>query len=338
VLVLVAGVGACQNDGSAPSSNGTPPTASSPPPVGSVPTPPTSPSSPAPAATPAPAQLTCAPCTRIAFTSSRDGNDEIYTVNADGTGLTRLTDDASSDDYAVWSSDGHRIAFTSQIGGDSKLVVMNADGSNVVRHALPHSVWHPTWSPDGTRITYSALSDGSLNIWTVDADGGWPVLLFSERGWDGQPSWSPDGTKLALVSDWFAYDFGFDVFLVDPDGVGFTALTDGNIFDPIEYLWPSWSPDGTKIALTLSNEIGINRYTTLVGVMNHDGTGLRSLIAAAPAQLGDAPWSKVSWSLDGTLIAFTSGSAGALDVSWVKVDGSAWGTIITNGWNPAWQP
>ena len=69
--------------------------------------------------------------------------------------------------------------------------------------------------------------------------------------------------------------------------------------------------------------------------MNADASALTRLITAATYT---APsWSKISWSPDGTRIAFTSGSPGAYDVSWVKVDGSGWGTIISNGWNPDWQ-
>jgi Tol biopolymer transport system component len=285
--------------------------------------------------------LTCAPCQKIAFTSSRDGSSEIYTVNADGTGLTRLTDNTVNDDHAAWSPNGQRIAFTSRTGNTNELVVINADGSNVVRHVLPHSVYYPTWSPGGTRITYSALSDGSLNIWVVDADGGWPLSLFSLPGWDGHPAWSPDGSKLAVTTDWFAYDFVLDVFLVDPDGAGFAPLTSGEIFDRADYFWPAWAPDGTKIALTLSYEIGI-RYDTYVGVMSRDGSGLTPLISAAATRhdldLRGAEHLRSSWSPDGTMIAFTSGREGAYDVSWVKADGSAAGTIITDGWNPAWQP
>jgi TolB protein len=277
-------------------------------------------------------QLACAPCKKIVFTSARDGDPDIYSIDADGTDLVRLTHDAARDDHAAWSPDGQRIVFTSRIGDDSTLVVMDADGSNVARHALPHRfVTEPRWSPDGARITYSALSDGSQNVFVVDAGGGWPSLLFSAPGWDGQSSWSPDGKQLALASDWLAYDFVFDVFRIDADGTRFTLLTDGNIFDGVDYLWPAWSPTGAKIALTLSQEIEIDRYLTYVGVMNRDGSGLTPLIAAAK-------WSKSSWSPDGTMIAFTTGSAAGYDVSWVKADGSARGTVITNGWDPDWQP
>lgn len=292
---------------------------------------------PAPAASPftvqaAPvAPLSCAACRKIAFTSSRDGNDNIYTVNVDGTGLSRLTYDAASHDHAAWSRDGTRLAFTSRTGNENLLVVMNSDGSGVIRHTLPHSPYSPTWSADGTTIAYAALSDGSQNLWTVSANGGHPLLLYSAPGWDGHPAWSPDGTKIAFASDWFAYDFVYDIFVIDSAGVGFTPLTDGNIFDHLDYLWPSWAPDGSKLATTIQRETSIDQYIALLGVMNANGSALKPLIAAAP-------WSKSSWSSDGSTIAFTSGTATAHDVAWIKSDGSAQGTIITNGRNPAWQP
>src|SRR5256885_2251960 len=55
---------------------------------------------------------------KIAFTSNRDGNDEIYVMNADGTGVTRLTNDPASDSQPAWSPDGSRIAFTSTRDGN----------------------------------------------------------------------------------------------------------------------------------------------------------------------------------------------------------------------------
>ena len=276
------------------------------------------------------APFSCAACRKIAFTSSRDGNDEIYSVNADGTGLTRLTNDPASDDHAAWSPDGARLVLTSRNGEKADLVVMNADGSGAFRHTLPHSPYYPTWSADGATIAYATVSDGSLNLWTVSANGGYPLLLFSAPGWDGHPSWSPDGTKLALVSDWFAYDFGYDVFVIDAHGAGFTALTDGNIFDELDYLWPAWAPDGARIATTIQQEIAIDRYVAYIGVMSAKGSDLTPLVTAAP-------WSKSSWSPDGSTIAFTSGDDTTHDVAWVRSDGSAQGTLITNSRNAAWQ-
>ena len=72
--------------------------------------------------------------TKIAFVSTRDaGNPEIYVMNADGTGPTRLTNNPVVDQQPSWSPDGQRIAFTSQRDGNPEIYVMNADGSGPTR-------------------------------------------------------------------------------------------------------------------------------------------------------------------------------------------------------------
>ena len=106
----------------------------------------------------------------IVFESARDGNREIYVMNADGTGVARLTNHPESDGSPNWSPDGRQIVFTSSRTGDSEIYVMNADGSDVTRLTdNPRSDWLPDWSPDGRRIVFQR---------PVPRDGDW------ENGWD----------------------------------------------------------------------------------------------------------------------------------------------------------
>ena len=70
---------------------------------------------------------------RIAFDSDRDGNDEIYVMNADGTGQTRLTNNVVSDLQSAWSPDGTKIAFQSTRDGNPEIYAMNADGTAPTR-------------------------------------------------------------------------------------------------------------------------------------------------------------------------------------------------------------
>ena len=90
---------------------------------------------------------------RVAFVSNRDGNSEIYVMNADGTGLTRLTNDPAVDAYPAWSPDGNRIAFTSSRDGHYNIYVMNADGTGVTQlttSASSYGSQAPAWC--GTQI------------------------------------------------------------------------------------------------------------------------------------------------------------------------------------------
>jgi Tol biopolymer transport system component len=265
----------------------------------------------------------CTNC-KIAFVSNRDGNAEIYSCNADGSDVVRLTNNAGIDDQPQWSPTGSHIAFISDRTGHPEIYIMNADGSNVVRKTFSGGSQHPTWSPDGKRIAYSTLSNGSANIWVVGAASGSPSLLFEKPGVEDHPSWSPDGTRMVLFSDWNAYDFVYDIYTINSDGTNFAGLT-GDMFDRVDYLNPSWSPDGTRIAMAISKTEG-----TQVGIMNPDGSGLTAIISGA------APRTRTSWSVDGTKIAYTSLSESRNDISWVSADGSTSGTIVTNGRNADW--
>jgi TolB protein len=102
---------------------------------------------------------------------------EIYVMNADGTGLTRLTFDSYEERAPAWSPDGEHIVFMARIGTRGanigqkfEICIMNADGTNLVRltdNALFDAT--PTWSPDGQKIVFHRTNP-PIEIWTVDAD------------------------------------------------------------------------------------------------------------------------------------------------------------------------
>ena len=91
----------------------------------------------------------------IVFVSWRDGNGEVYAMDADGSGPRNLTQHPAKDVRPAWSPDGRSIAFVSSRDRQSEIYVMNADGSrkrNLTRDRASDD--SPTWSPDGRRIAF----------------------------------------------------------------------------------------------------------------------------------------------------------------------------------------
>ena len=185
----------------------------------------------------------------IAFASDRDEvspndcypncNYEIYVMNANGSGVTRLTNHPASDLYPSWSPDNSRIAFESDRSGNWEVYVMNADGSNVTNLTQnPASDYAASWSPDGMRIAFQSSRNGTDDIFVMNVHGGDPVCLTNGLASDWYPSWSPDGSRIAFQSDRFERNKNADIYIINSDGSGVIRLTD----DPANDTQPSWSP------------------------------------------------------------------------------------------------
>lgn len=147
--------------------------------------------------------------TRLAFFSDRDGNAEIYVMEADGSGQTRLTNEPAADYTPKWSPDGQHILFISERDGNSEVYVVNADGSDPLN--LSDDPAHDEfafWSPDGMRIVYVSYQDGAdpfsigegnAEIFVVNMDGSGKINLTFNDVWDGDPAWSPDGKWIVFT-------------------------------------------------------------------------------------------------------------------------------------------
>jgi uncharacterized repeat protein (TIGR01451 family) len=229
---------------------------------------------------------------KIAFTTNRDGNSEIYSMDPDGTHLVNLTHDPTDDESAAWSPDGRTIAFTSDRNAFAvpEVYVMDADGGNVTQlTAFPTVAYEPAWSPDGRRIVFmrtTELSEEMLAV--VNSDGSGQHDLVGPFVNVLNPDWSPDGRKIAFALGDAAGDF--ELYTVNADGTNATQLTSAGGSDP------SWSPDGTQIAFT-GTDSGTGSYE--VFAMNADGSNRHELTHSSFSN-------NAAWSPDGTRVAFTS--------------------------------
>ena len=174
--------------------------------------------------------------TRIAFASDRDGNFEIYTINANGTGLARLTTDPNNDFAPAWSPDGKKVAFDRDIGGTNfDLYVVDADGSGETAIASdPAGDESPAWSPDGSLIAFFSDRAGTPGIYVMQPDGSGVKRITTATADGVLPAWSPDGTQMTFVS---TRDGNEEIYVMKADGTGIARLTN----DPADDGEPAWS-------------------------------------------------------------------------------------------------
>ncbi|HMG74994.1 MAG TPA: PKD domain-containing protein, partial [Pyrinomonadaceae bacterium] len=259
---------------------------------------------------------------KIVFASNRDGSMQIYAMNADGSGQTRLTYSGANDDYPRWSPNGTKILFQSDRDkpdtGYMDIYVMNADGSGVTRlttDANDDSM--ASWSPDGSKIVFPSMRSGvnyQVCVLNMSLDVGNLTCLTDGSSNDGEPSWSPDGSKIVFASD--RDHAGFDsVYVMTSNGSNQQRLTFSAT--TIDDTQPVWSPNGGRIAFVSTRDSILETWQETdddgnvlnrsklhinkeVYAMNADGSGQTRLTSDLAND--DSP----SWSPDGSKIVFRS--------------------------------
>jgi Tol biopolymer transport system component len=174
---------------------------------------------------------------RLAFVSRRDGTFHVYVMNADGTGIHRLTNTAKDDHNPSWSADGTRIVYSRE----GALFVTPAAGGAARRVGRGlGSATDPAWSPDGKEIAYDYRRPGYQNreLYVMNADGSRIRQLTDLGRTSALPAWSPDGRRIAFQSD---IRLGHtEIYTVRANGGGLAQATRSDT-DALE---PAWSPSG----------------------------------------------------------------------------------------------
>lgn len=233
--------------------------------------------------------------TQVAFESDVDGNWEVYRINANHTGITRLTVSNAVDGAPSWGNlpgRGWQIAFHSNRdnGVFNIYLADSRDGTGIQQlTADPASDRYPAISPDGRRLAFASNpGGGSTRIFVAD------LVLENQRvslanitsltddlpGESRKPDWSPDGTRLAFEN---IRNGQSAIYVVNADGSGgLQDLTGYSAFNG----HPAWSPDGTRIAFH-TNRSGNNFE---IWVMNADGTNPALLIAENQTDIVHPAW------------------------------------------------
>ena len=283
---------------------------------------------------------------RIAFDSRRDGNFEIYVMNADGTDQRRLTHTPGGKEswLPAWSPDRRRISFSSNRDGNWQLYVMNTDGSNVARltNTAGKYNWNTDWSPDGKRIAVDSDRDGGWELFVMDPDGSnvrrLTHFLDNHQG-PGNPDWSPDGNKItfAVCADPGCNDDQIEIYVMNADGSDQRQLTR----TPSRGSWtPRWSPDGRTIVFA-SDRGRVSGADSEIYLMDADGSNVRRL---------NVEGGRPHWSPDGKSIVFMSDRDCALqqkgkwnmncnEIYVMRADGSGLRRLTrndTHDGHPAW--
>jgi TolB protein len=170
---------------------------------------------------------------RIAFTTTRDGNSEIYVMNKDGSGLRRMTNHPAIDVSPTWSPSGNQLAWVSDRTGTGRIYIMNADGTGQ-RVLINEEAYRPTWSSEPfNEIAYAARTGPGYDIKVYSFQTGESRRITDGIGSNESPAFAPNGRHIAFTS---TRNGKVQVYTVARDGNDLRQITrEGN------NKYPNWS-------------------------------------------------------------------------------------------------
>ena len=265
--------------------------------------------------------------TSIAFYSDRDGNKEVYLMDADGSNQRAITGHQSISLSPDWSPTGREIAYVSYFSGVPGIYLVNVE-SGVKTPVLTSGSLNisPSFSPDGRRIVFArSVGAGNSEIFVCDRDGSNMRQLTHSSGIDTNPEWNPSGQRIAFTSSRTGSP---QVYLMDSEGANLRRVTfDGDYNDGA-----SWSPDGTRLVYASrrrgSFDIAVADVVTLESRLLTNGGGSHETPTFSP---------------DGKRITFTTKrSAGRENRTQVYIMDADGGNVrqVTregNNFGPAWS-
>jgi len=249
---------------------------------------------------------------KIAFSSDRDGNQDVYLVDINGYGLINLTSRSGDDSRPTFSNDGSRIAFRFENDGIRDICVIESNGTNYSNltnnTARETRDENPEFSPDGSQIVFTSYRDGEKQIYLMNSDGSGQTNLSNSTVYCDDPHISPNGDKILF------YRRG-DIYTMNLSGGGQQLLSN-------DAYGARFSPNGSKIVFTKDSGV----FT-----MNSDGSN-QVLIASGTGM------NNPIFSSDGSKIMYTAGSS---DIYIMDANGTNRVNLTNNSsydWSPNFSP
>ncbi len=266
--------------------------------------------------------------TKVAFLSQIEGSKEIYTIDFDGYGLRKVTDEKSIILTPAWSPDGGWLVYTSYAARNPDLMMISASGKRRrTLLKLPGLNAAPAWSPDGQRIAMVLSKDRNSEVYVLEKNFGLKRLT-RHFNIDTSPTWSPDGKRIAFTSDRSGTGAP-QIYIMSAksgDKGGVKRVSFGASYNDD----PAWSPSGDKIAFT-------SRVGRKFQIKIYDLKSKKS----KQFTFGPGSSEQPSWSPDGRFIVYRHKQKGQLQIFVKPVNGGKTRQLTFvkgGGYSPAWAP